>query len=403
MAKILVVDDERFIRNSLKEALEYEDYEVDTVESGSRGLEMIEKSKYDLVICDIKMEGMDGIEFLDRVMADESQQSFPTIMISGHGNIDIAVDCIKKGAFDFIEKPFDLNRILMTVRNALDRKESVKEAKIGIKQKNLSGKNQDIVGESEPIMNVKRMIAKVAPSEARVLITGSNGTGKELVARQLHKLSHRNTGPFIEVNCAAIPADLIESEMFGHEKGAFTSAVKQRRGKFEQADGGTLFLDEIGDMSLSAQAKVLRALQEGKISRVGGDKDIPVNVRVLAATNKNLAKEIEKGNFREDLFHRLSVVIIHVPSLAERKEDIPILIRYFLEDACKREGSPVRKIEDKAMEMLKELPWRGNIRELLNVVERLVVFTHDDSRNDESIVITAKDVQEYVIDADQYS
>lgn len=403
MAKILIVDDEKFIRNSLKEALEYENYEVDTVESGSRGLEMIEKFKYDLVICDIKMEGMDGIEFLDRVMADEAQQAFPTIMISGHGNIDIAVDCIKKGAFDFIEKPFDLNRILMTVRNALDRKESVKEAKMGIKQKNLSGKNLDIVGESEPIVNVKRMIAKVAPSEARVLITGSNGTGKELVARQLHKLSHRSSGPFIEVNCAAIPADLIESEMFGHEKGAFTSAVKQRKGKFEQADGGTLFLDEIGDMSLSAQAKVLRALQEGKISRVGGDKDIPVNVRVLAATNKNLAKEIEKGNFREDLFHRLSVVIIHVPSLAERKEDIPILVHYFLEDACKREGSPIRKIEDKAMEMLKELPWRGNIRELLNVVERLVVFTHDDSRNDESIVITAKDVQEYVIDADRYS
>ncbi len=393
MDKILVIDDERVIRNTLKEALEYEGYGVDTAEGGAEGLDMVRKNKYGLVICDIKMEGMDGLEFLEKVTADDNL-SFPVIMISGHGRVQTAVECVKMGAFDFIEKPLDLNVILMRVRNALEKKEAVKARRKSKGKQAVAVEGIDeIIGESPAITNIKKLMSKVATSEARVLITGSNGTGKELVARGIHRMSHRSSGPYVEVNCAAIPSELIESEMFGHEKGAFTSADKQRKGKFELADGGTLFLDEIGDMSLPAQAKVLRALQEGKITRVGADKDIEVNVRVIAASNKNFAEEIRNGNFREDLYHRLSVVVLHVPALADRREDIPLLIGHFVKRICDKENIPVKSFTDKAIEMLQQMPWTGNVRQLLNIVERLVVFTKDEERP-----IDENDVQSYVID-----
>lgn len=396
MARILIIDDERFIRNTLNEALTYEGYTTEVAESCNLALEMITQKEYDLIISDIKMEGMDGMEFLTYIVGNELYYHIPVIIITGHGNIDMAVKALKNGAFDFIEKPIDLGSILSSVRNALDKKEDVKEARKTIKKKNTKENNTStIIGSSEEILKVKTLINKVAPSEARVLVTGSNGTGKELVAREIHKLSHRNNGPFIEVNCAAIPSELIESEMFGHEKGSFTSADKMRKGKFEQASNGTLFLDEIGDLSLAAQAKLLRALQEKRICRVGGDKDIDVDVRIIAATNKNLLEETRRGNFREDLYHRLSVIIIHVPKLNERKDDIPILIDYFLEKSSKNEGVPKRQITNDALEMLKNLKWSGNIRELLNIVERLVVFTKDTEKPDTPI--TASDIKEYVI------
>lgn len=369
MSRILVIDDERAIRNSLKEILEYENHEVELAEDGPTGIEMVSKNGFDVVLCDIKMPQMDGIEVLENLQ--DKNPEIPVIMISGHGNIDTAVDAIKKGAFDFIEKPLDLNRILITIRNATDKNTLIKETKI-LKKK--VSKTYDIVGESQVIVKVKEMIDRVAATDARVLITGSNGTGKELVARWLHEKSNRAEMPFVEVNCAAIPSELIESELFGHEKGAFTSAIKQRKGKFEQADEGTLFLDEIGDMSLSAQAKVLRALQENRISRVGSDKDITVNVRIVAATNKNLQKEIDNGNFREDLFHRLSVIIIHVPSLSERLEDIPILANHFIELICEEYGMPPKHITDGVISALQNFSWTGNIREFRNVIERLIIL-----------------------------
>ncbi len=369
MSKILVIDDERSIRNALKEILEYEKFEVELAENGIEGLEKFNANHFDVVLCDIKMPEMDGIEVLELIF--ESGKDVQVIMISGHGNVENAVEAIKKGAFDFIEKPLDLNRLLITVRNALDRKSLATENKV-LKKK--VSKAYDMVGNSPAIDLVKEMIEKVAPTDARVLITGSNGTGKELVARWLHEKSHRVGGPFVEVNCAAIPSELIESELFGHEKGAFTSAIKQRIGKFEQADGGTIFLDEIGDMSLSAQAKVLRALQESKITRVGSDKDISVNVRILAATNKNLKEEIEKNNFREDLYHRLSVILIRVPSLNERLEDIPVLAEHFNHIICNEYGIPPKEIAADAIEELKKINWTGNIREFRNVLERLVIL-----------------------------
>ncbi|AFL86015.1 response regulator with CheY-like receiver, AAA-type ATPase, and DNA-binding domains [Belliella baltica DSM 15883] len=369
MAKILIIDDEKVIRATLKEILEYEKYEISEAQDGEEGWRKIQEEDFDLVLCDIKMPKMDGMEVLEKASTLEKQPQF--IMISAHGSIETAVEATKKGAFDFVPKPPDLNRLLLTVRNALDKKELVTETKT--LKKKLS-KKLDMVGESEPIKRVKDTIEKVAPTDARVLITGPNGTGKELVAHWLHQKSNRSTAPFIAVNCAAIPAELIESELFGHEKGAFTSAVKQRQGKFEQADGGTLFLDEIGDMSLSAQAKVLRALQEHKVSRVGGDKDIKVDVRVLAATNKDLKKEIEEGKFREDLYHRLSVILIQVPPLKDRQEDIPLLVDRFLEDISKEYGTAKKEIDKNALSKLKEYPWTGNIRELRNVVERLVIL-----------------------------
>ncbi len=369
MSKILVIDDERSIRNTLKDILEYEKYEVDLAEDGNQALEKIRTAEYDIVLCDIKMPGLDGIEVLDRltVLAPDT----PVVMISGHGNIDTAVDSIKKGAFDYIEKPLDLNRLLITIRNAMDKSSLVVETKI-LKKK--VSKKFEIVGESKAISDIIAMADRVAPTDARVLITGANGSGKELVARRIHEQSNRAVGPFVEVNCAAIPAELIESELFGHEKGAFTSAVKQRKGKFEQANGGTLFLDEIGDMSLSAQAKVLRALQESIISRVGGDKHIKVDVRVVAATNKNLANEIAANHFREDLYHRLSVILIHVPALNERIDDIPILANHFLKQICGEYGMPVKTISDKAIEELQKINWTGNIREFRNVIERLIIL-----------------------------
>ncbi|MBC7124202.1 MAG: sigma-54-dependent Fis family transcriptional regulator [Bacteroidales bacterium] len=369
MSKILVIDDEKAIRNTLKDILEVEGHNVDVAEDGHAGLEMFDNGAYELVLCDIKMPQMDGIEVLEKLQ--ERQPDVPVVMISGHGNIDTAVDAIKKGAYDFIEKPIDLNRLLITIRNATDKTVLIQEAKT-LKRK--VSKAYDIVGQSPAIVKVKEMIDRVAPTEARVLITGPNGTGKELVARWLHEKSNRAAMPFVEVNCAAIPSELIESELFGHEKGAFTSAIKQRKGKFEQADGGTLFLDEIGDMSLSAQAKVLRALQENKISRVGSDKDITVNVRVIAATNKNLTQEIEKGNFREDLYHRLSVIIINVPPLCDRLEDIPLLAQHFNEQICAEYGIPPKVINSDAIEELQKLKWTGNIRELRNVIERLIIL-----------------------------
>ncbi|MBE6235684.1 MAG: sigma-54-dependent Fis family transcriptional regulator [Bacteroidales bacterium] len=381
--KILVIDDERAIRNSLKEILMLEGYEVETAENGVQGIAMVEKEKYDVIFCDIKMPEMDGDEVLDRLVAMGIDAAI--VMISGHGDINSAVACIKRGAFDFIPKPLDLNRILITIRNATDKVSLVKETKV--LKKKVYG--QEMIGDSEALMHIKEMIDKVAPTDARVLICGSNGTGKELVARNLHQKSNRSAAPYIEVNCAAIPSELIESELFGHEKGSFTSAVKQHKGKFEQADGGTLFLDEIGDMSLAAQAKVLRALQEKKISRVGSDKDITVDVRVLAATNKNLKEEIAQGRFREDLYHRLSVIVINVPTLDQRKSDIPLLVDHFLEQISSETGMPSRAVDPDAMRLLVDKSWTGNIRELRNVVERLMILSGDR--------ITASDVKAYVL------
>ena len=368
MTKILIIDDEAPIRRVLRDILENESYQVDDASTGMEALQYMKEQDFDAVFCDIKMPEMDGIETLEAI---RKESDVPVIMLSGHGTIETAVEAIKKGAFDFIPKPPDLNRLLITLRNALDKKNLATENKVLKKAVKLQ--NQ-MIGESTPMLEVKDMIEKVAPTNARVLITGENGTGKELVARQLHELSPRNRGPFIEVNCAAIPAELIESQLFGHEKGSFTSAIKQKKGDFELADGGTLFLDEIGDMSLPAQAKVLRALQENKIVRVGGEKEIPVNVRILAATNKNLKSEIEKGNFREDLYHRLSVIVIQVPPLRERKDDIPLLVGNFLEIIAQDMGKPVPTFEPEAMEALKQYQWTGNIRELRNIVERLVIL-----------------------------
>jgi two-component system nitrogen regulation response regulator NtrX len=370
MAKILIIDDERAIRNTLREILEYEDYQVEDVDSGIEGLDLIKKNDYDLILCDIKMSRMDGMEVLSEGLA--LRPDLPFIMISGHGTVETAVEASKKGAFDFISKPPDLNRLLITVRNALDRGSLVTEAKV-LKRK--VSKVRPILGNSQPIIKIKETIDRVAPTDARVLITGANGSGKELVARWLHEKSSRSNAPLIEVNCAAIPSELIESELFGHEKGSFTSALKQRIGKFESATGGTLFLDEIGDMSHSAQAKVLRALQENKITRVGGEKEIEVDVRVVAATNKDLLKEIDAGNFRIDLYHRISVILIHVPPLSERRDDIPLLTLNFLDEVCSDYGMPPKKISDAALEALKALPWTGNIRELRNMVERLIILS----------------------------
>lgn len=381
--KILVIDDERSIRNLMQEILEDEGHSVDVAEDGAKGVEMADKEKYDVIFCDIKMPNLPGEEVLDTL--HEKGIETPVIMISGHGDIDTAVSCIKKGAFDFLSKPLDLNRILITIKNATERSNLIQETKV--LKKKVYG--QEMIGESEAIMKVKDMIEKVAPTDARVLIQGGNGTGKELVARSLHQKSLRSQMPYIEVNCAAIPSELIESELFGHEKGSFTSAIKQHKGKFEQADGGTLFLDEIGDMSLSAQAKVLRVLQEKKLSRVGSDKDIMVDVRVIAATNKNLREEIAKGTFREDLYHRLSVIVITVPALDERKSDIPMLVDYFITQICAESGKSTRPIEPEAMQLLVNRSWTGNIRELRNVVERLLILSGP--------TITADDVRAYAL------
>ncbi|OGX81176.1 sigma-54-dependent transcriptional regulator [Hymenobacter coccineus] len=374
MPRILIIDDEKAIRNTLKEILEFESYTVDQAEDGPAGLDLLIQNKYDLVLCDIKMPKMDGLEVLSRAQTLAPDTAF--IMVSAHGNIETAVEATKKGAYDFLPKPPDLNRLLVTVRNALDRTKLVTETKT-LKKKLSVTKGSAMIGSSAALGAVRKAIEKVAPTDARVLITGPNGAGKEMVARQLHELSPRAQGPLVEVNCAAIPSELIESELFGHEKGSFTSAVKQRIGKFEQADGGTLFLDEIGDMSLSAQAKVLRALQESKITRVGGEKEISVNVRVLAATNKDLMQEIADKNFREDLYHRLSVILIQVPALNDRREDIPDLIQKFLADIAADYGNKAKKIDAGALKYLQGLDWRGNIRELRNVVERLVIMSDD--------------------------
>ncbi len=372
MPKILIIDDEAAIRKALKEIFEYEQYEVSEAEDGPTALKMVDKENFDLIFCDIKMPRMDGIEVLEKLK--EKGIEAPVVIITGHGTVEIAVDALKKGAYDFIQKPLDLNRILVTMRNASNQHALVKETKTLRKKVNkVLGSN--IVGESSAINEIKKLIETVAPTEARVLITGGNGSGKELVARQLHEKSERAQAAFIEVNCAAIPSELIESELFGHEKGAFTSAIKTRQGKFELADNGTIFLDEIGDMSLSAQAKVLRALQESKITRVGGDKDFKVNVRVFAATNKDLRKEIAAGNFREDLYHRLSVIVIRVPSLNERKEDIPLLAAHFLNMISEEYGQPKKEITDSALKELSKLDWSGNVREFRNVMERLVILS----------------------------
>jgi two-component system, NtrC family, nitrogen regulation response regulator NtrX len=380
--KLLIIDDERSIRNTLKDILEFEGHEVFLAADGEEGLALATSNSFEVIFSDIKMPNMDGMELLDKL--NEANVEASVIMISGHGSIDTAVECIKKGAFDFIQKPLDLNRILITLRNATDKTILVKETK---NLKKRVAKIPEIVGVSSAITKIKNMIDRVAPTDARVLITGSNGTGKELVARWLHEKSSRNSMPFIEVNCAAIPGELIESELFGHEKGAFTSAIKQHKGKFEQADGGTLFMDEIGDMSLAAQAKVLRVLQENKLSRVGSDKDINVKVRVVAATNKNLQDEIEGGRFREDLYHRLSVIIIHVPPLCERVEDIPLLVKHFIDQVCEESGMPRRAIDESALEELATYRWTGNVRELRNVVERLLILSNN--------VITKADVIAY--------
>nr|WP_294859553.1 sigma-54 dependent transcriptional regulator [uncultured Fluviicola sp.] len=371
MAKILIIDDERAIRRALREILEFEDFQVDEAENGVEGLEKAKNTLYDIIFCDIKMPQMDGMEVLEALTAQKIET--PVIMISGHGNIETAVDAIKKGAFDFIEKPLDLNRILVTIRNAKDRVVLVEETK-QLKTTVRKFKGSSIIGETDGIIQIKEMIEKVAPSDARVLITGANGSGKELVARSLHDLSNRKKMPFVEVNCAAIPSELIESELFGHEKGAFTSAVKDKKGKFELASGGTLFLDEIGDMSASAQAKVLRALQENVIQRVGSERDIKIDARVVAATNKDLWKEIAEGRFREDLYHRLAVILIHVPSLNERREDIPMLAEYFIALVCNEHGVPKKEFTDDALVELQQIDWTGNIRELRNIVERLVIL-----------------------------
>jgi two-component system nitrogen regulation response regulator NtrX len=370
MAKILIIDDEKSIRSTLREILEYEKYEVEEAKDGEEGLALLEKNQYDVVLCDIRMPKMDGIVVLEKAIEMEKDAQF--IMVSAHGTIETAVECTKKGAYDFIQKPPDLNRLLLTVRNALDKSDLVQETKV-LKKK--ISKSVDILGASEAIEKIKKTIEKVAPTEARVMITGPNGSGKELVAKWLHSKSARANGPLVEVNCAAIPSELIESELFGHEKGAFTSAIKQRIGKFEQANGGTLFLDEIGDMSLSAQAKVLRALQEHKIMRVGGEKELKVDVRIVAATNKDLQKEIEENRFREDLYHRLGVILIHVPPLKERLDDIPVLVDHFLKEIANEYGNAAKIIDDKAIDYLKTLQWSGNIRELKNVVERLVIMS----------------------------
>lgn len=384
--RILIIDDERSIRSTLREILEYEKFAISEAEDGAKGLELLEKQKPSLILCDIKMARMDGMEVLAKIM--ETHADIPVIMISGHGNIETAVEAIRKGAYDFIEKPIDLNRLLVSVRNALDRSNLIEENKT-LRKKIQAKTTTEIIGQSASIQEVLTIIDKVAPTDARVLITGSNGTGKELVAKQLHEKSARTKAPFVEVNCAAIPAELIESELFGHEKGAFTSAIKQRKGKFEQAEGGTLFLDEIGDMSLSAQAKVLRALQENRINRVGGDKDIPVNVRVVAATNKDLQAAIADGKFREDLYHRLGVILVQVPALSDRKDDIPLLVEYFLDKICNEQGIARKKIQAAAVKALQTHPWTGNIRELRNVVERLVILSEKD--------ITQADVQRYAL------
>jgi two-component system nitrogen regulation response regulator NtrX len=382
MSKILVIDDEKAIRNTLKEVLEYEKHEVDLAEDGPTGIELFSNNTYDIVLCDIKMQRMDGIEVLGKIVGISTVT--PVVMISGHGNIDTAVEAIKKGAYDFLEKPLDLNRLLITLRNATDKSTLITQTQV---LKNKVSKMYEIVGESEAINKVKEMIDRVAPTEARVLITGANGTGKELVAHQIHEKSSRAKGPFVEVNCAAIPSELIESELFGHEKGSFTSAIKQRIGKFEQANGGTLFLDEIGDMSLSAQAKVLRALQENRITRVGSDKDINVNVRIITATNKNIKHEIEKNGFREDLYHRLSVILIHVPALNERTEDIPLLADHFNSVICKEYGMCKKTIRPDAIKEMQKVEWTGNIREFRNVLERLIILCKDE--------ITGADVVAY--------
>ena len=379
MSRILIIDDQDPIRRVLREILENEKYQVDDAANGPTALQILKEQEYDAILCDIKMPDMDGIEVLEQVKA---MSDTPVIMISGHGTIDSAVDAIKKGAFDFIQKPPDLNRLLITVRNALDRQSLSTENKA---LKKVVNRQSEMVGQSAPMMGIRDMIEKVAPTNARVLITGENGTGKELVARQLHELSPRRYGPFIEVNCAAIPAELIESQLFGHEKGSFTSAIKQKKGDFELANGGTLFLDEIGDMSLAAQAKVLRALQENKIIRVGGEKEIPVDVRIIAATNKDLRKMIDENAFREDLYHRLSVIVIHVPPLRERKDDIPLLVENFVGIIAQNMGKAVPKFTDEAMEEMKQYQWTGNIRELHNIVERLVILCGNTISKDDVI------------------
>ncbi|MBK5271920.1 MAG: sigma-54-dependent Fis family transcriptional regulator [Bacteroidia bacterium] len=384
MADILIIDDEKSIRKTLMEILSFEGYKLDDASDGEEGLKKFKEKNYDLVLCDIKMPKLDGIEFLQK--AGEANPDVPIIMISGHGNIETAVEAVKKGAFDYISKPPDLNRLLITIRNAMDRSSLVTETKV-LKRK--VSRVQKMIGESAPIKKIKETIEKVAPTDARILITGDNGSGKELVARWIHEKSNRSSGPIVEVNCAAIPSELIESELFGHEKGSFTSAIKQRIGKFEQANGGTLFLDEIGDMSANAQSKVLRALQEAKITRVGADKDINVDVRVIAATNKDLLKEVETKGFRLDLYHRLSVILIHVPSLNERRDDIPLLVDQFLDDICSDYGVVKKEIEPDAIRLLHEYNWTGNIRELRNVVERLVILS---GKN-----ITKEDVNNYVM------
>ncbi len=384
MPEILIIDDEKAIRKALTEILSAEGYKTEEAGDGEEGLKKFREKPYDVVLCDIKMPKLDGIEFLQK--ATESNSDVPVIMISGHGNIETAVDAVKKGAFDYISKPPDLNRMLITIRNAMDRSSLVTETKVLKRRVN---KVQEMIGESAPIKKIKETIEKVAPTEARILITGENGVGKELVARWVHEKSSRASGQLVEVNCAAIPSELIESELFGHEKGSFTSAIKQRIGKFEQANGGTLFLDEIGDMSLNAQAKVLRALQEGKITRVGADKDINVDVRVIAATNKDLLKEVEEKRFRLDLYHRLSVILIHVPSLNERKDDIPLLVDRFLADICNEYGVAKKGIDDDAIKLLQDYDWTGNIRELRNVVERLIILSGKS--------ISAEDVKSYVV------
>lgn len=382
MVKILIIDDEKAIRRSIKDILEFEKYTVEEAEDGQQGLDMALKGKYDIILSDIKMPKLDGIELLTRLRQSDSES--PLIMMSGHGTIETAVEAVKKGAYDYLAKPIDLNRLLVTIRNAMDKSTLVAETRVLKKKIN---KSYEMVGESKALVQVKEMIEKVAPTDARVLITGSNGSGKELVAREIHAKSHRSAAPLVEVNCAAIPSELIESELFGHEKGAFTSAVATRKGKFELAEGGSIFLDEIGDMSLSAQAKVLRALQENKITRVGGDKEIKVDVRILAATNKDLKKEIEHGNFREDLYHRLSVILIHVPSLSERLDDIPLLAEHFCTLICNDYGMAKKTFTKEAIKELQKKSWTGNIREFRNVVERLIILCGKD--------ITDKDVKQF--------
>lgn len=377
MSRILIVDDEKSVRETLREMLEYEGYEVVEADSGLQALDLFSQNSFDVVLCDIKMPGMDGMELLEKIL---QSYDIPVIMISGHGTIDTAVDAIKKGAFDFIIKPFDLNRLLISIRNALDRSNLMEETK---RLKSKLTKKYALIGESDVMKRLKTNIERIAPTDARVLIVGENGTGKENIAHWLHELSPRSKGPFIEVNCAAIPSELIESELFGHEKGAFTSAIKSKKGSFELANNGTLFLDEIGDMSLAAQAKVLRTLEENKITHVGGEKEIPVNVRVIAATNKNLVEEIQNKRFREDLFHRLAVIIIEVPPLRERKEDIPLLIDYFLQEFSEAMKKPPLTFEPDAIEYLKKLPWRGNVRELRNIIERLMILCDGKVRLDD--------------------